>query len=121
MYILFLLVEVFLPTESVFPYICLMFHVGWHILGSSFWTSDGFGMAYGKERMSFICVGLRQSVNRRQLALRMGSSFFAWVDCSHTAAELQRASAVDFDFCGLVPQIEPVSLIMMFFLPATQQ
>lgn len=64
-----------------------------------------------KERMSFICrhsfllaalcripsgampakiyrrfegVGLRQSVNRHQLALRMGSSLFAWVDCSHT-------------------------------------
>ena len=69
-------------------------------------------------------VGFRHPVISRQVALIAGSIFFACVDLSHTghtysAADRQRARAVERIVPGFMPHFVPLSLRMILFLAQT--
>ena len=66
----------------------------------------------------FVFVGLRQPVMARQLAFRAGSIFLACGDRSqaghaYSAAEKQRATAVERSVTGFAPHLMLVSLLRM--------
>ena len=64
---------------------------------------------------SLVLVGFRHPVMQLQLSLRAGSSFFAWVDLSHSwqaysAVEKLRVRAVARSVLGHAPHLVLVSL-----------